>query len=290
MPLVLPRDGAWALQNPCSLPWGHLFCWKPHIKVQFGICGDRWQTANGPIHTCRIPWDVLGSLPSRGGLEAKPGEKDLWGESGATGTQEIGEKVREGRAFPSPVCPLILHQFCFTPGYCPTALHNQFMPAGELRGFHFWSHQRQWQHPGRKISLPAARWMYRLMQASMGSSQTRAWSGGSAKGSQQLGRCQSRGREGGRFGELQPQKYQQKMLEINWGDQGNVQTDTENEPFPWNSDYCSELMVYLLPILYSQGSAALLGLILFIPTEEIFLGGRRLAWERLFSGVQAQLL
>lgn len=98
------------------------------------------------------------------------------------------------------------------------------------------------------------------------------------------------GREGGRFGELQPQKYQQKMLEINWGDQGNVQTDTENEPFPWNSDYCSELMVYLLPILYSQSSAALLGLILFIPTEEIFLGGRRLAWERLFSGVQAQLL
>lgn len=52
-----------------------------------------------------MSWAVL---PSHGSLEAKLGQQDLGGESGATGTQENGEEVREGREFPSRVYPSIL--------------------------------------------------------------------------------------------------------------------------------------------------------------------------------------
>lgn len=41
-------------RTQCSHHWGHLFCWKLCIKIQFSLYRSRWQTANWPINTCCI--------------------------------------------------------------------------------------------------------------------------------------------------------------------------------------------------------------------------------------------
>lgn len=157
IPLVLPRDDAWTPHNPCSPPWGYLFCWKPGIKIQFGVYGDWWQTANGPAHIYCIPWNVLGSFAiswqsgSKAGARGSGRRKWCYRNSGKWGRSQ----GRQGISLTS-----LPSHFTLIPFYTRMLLHvlrNQFMPDSELWGFYFWSHCCWVMATPREENLPSCK-------------------------------------------------------------------------------------------------------------------------------------
>lgn len=99
-PSVLPNP-----PKPLFTPLGTFLLLKARRKngIWRQVANSRGLGCSTSAEPPGMPWAVL---PSRGDLEAKPGQEDLGGEN-AAGTQEKGGKLREDREFPSHFTPIL---------------------------------------------------------------------------------------------------------------------------------------------------------------------------------------